>query len=98
MKPSVCRIVEVFTDPYYNNGSDTAPAVITRVWDDGLINVRVLHDGPPVPPEHRQDWLTSIPLHESRDAAVISHAAKWEHLEPEARPERPFGAFWPPRV
>jgi len=95
LTPSPCRMVMVFTDPRYNNGAGTAPAVITRVRDDGLVNVRVLHDGPPVPPEHRQDWLTSVPLYESRLAAEAAHAERWAGIGHEVPV---FAAFWPPRA
>lgn len=44
-KPSLGRIVLVPCDPAWNNGSDIAPAVVTRVWNDDVVNVRVLLDG-----------------------------------------------------
>ena len=100
MKPTVGRIVHVIVDPKQNNGSDIAPAVITRVWSDECVNIRILHDGPSVPPEgtHRQDWMTSIRLFESREAADEAHAHMWANLPAEQRPARPFACFWPPWV
>ena len=95
MTPSPCRMVMVFTDPRHNNGADTAPAVITRVWSDTLVNVRVLHDGPSQAPEGRIDWVTSVPLFDSREAAEAAHAEKWAHADHEMPV---FAAFWPPRV
>jgi hypothetical protein len=52
--PSLGRIVLVAADPAKNNGSDVAPAAITRVWTGTSINVRVLLDGPDV------EWRTSL--------------------------------------
>lgn len=54
MTPTIGRIVLVPMDPATNNGSDVAPAIITRVWSDVCINVRVLADGPAV------EWRTSV--------------------------------------
>ncbi|MFF7290658.1 hypothetical protein [Streptomyces griseorubiginosus] len=44
--PSVGQIVHVAVDPAVNNGTDTAAAVICRVWSETWINVRVMEDGP----------------------------------------------------
>lgn len=44
MKPSLGRIVIVPMNPATNNGADEAPAIITRVWSDTMINVRVFSD------------------------------------------------------
>lgn len=54
-KPSLGRIVLVSVDPAMNNGAAEAPAVITRVWNDTVINVRVLTDSDSVP-----EWRTSL--------------------------------------
>jgi hypothetical protein len=54
MTPTVGRIVLVPMDPAMNNGSDLAPAVITRVWEDGSVNVHVLPDG------NVTEWRTSL--------------------------------------
>jgi hypothetical protein len=99
MKPSVGRIVHVLVDPKQNNGSDVAAAAITRVWSDTCVNLRVWHDGPSVPPEgsFRQDWLTSWPLHESREAAAEVHAARVAEFGP-GYTIALSAAFWPPRV
>jgi len=91
MKPSIGRIVHVIVPPAHNNTGDVAPAVITRVFSDQCVNLRILHDGPSVPPDgsYRQDWQTSVPLYESREAL--------EAANPNVSGV-PFGAFWPPRV
>lgn len=39
-----------------NNGGDQAPAVITRVWSDTLVNLRILADSGETP------WKTSVLL------------------------------------
>lgn len=59
---TVGSMVHVIVDPRQNNGSDVAPALITRVWENELVNVRVLLDGPDVL------WLTSIKLFGERPA------------------------------
>lgn len=61
--PSVGRIVRVPMDPTTNNGADEAPAVITRVWNDTTVNVRILADAAP----KAEDWRTSLVLVESFD-------------------------------
>lgn len=61
-QPSIGRIVHVSADPAMNNGATTAPAVITRVWSDTVINVRVLLDSDSVPP-----WRTSLTHTETLD-------------------------------
>jgi len=96
-KPSVGRIVQVTVDPKINNGSDVAPAVITRVWSDTCVNLRVLHDNDPgnLPPG--AEWLTSWPVHESREALEEHRAARQAEL-PEGQTVALHGAFWPPHV
>jgi hypothetical protein len=60
--PALCRMVIAAGVPHDgNNGSDQAPAVITRVWSDELVNVKVLTDG------HRDLWWTSVPLYAGPD-------------------------------
>ncbi len=99
-KPAVGRIVHVPVDPKLNNGADIAPAVITRVWSDTYVNLRVLHDGPSVPPEGRQDWLTSWSVHESREALEEHRAQRQAELDAAGTGQTVtmYGAFWPPRV
>lgn len=67
--PSLGRIVLVPADPAVNNGADTAAAVITRVWNDDVINVRVLLDSDAV------QWRTSVTYTESLDTA--QHLNYW---------------------
>jgi hypothetical protein len=92
MQPTVGRIVHVLVDPKLNNGSDVAPAIITRVWNEQGINVRVLRDNYPGP----EEWMTSISLHESREA-LDEHAEAVKAANPAAE-VTVRGAFWPPRA
>lgn len=97
MTPTIGRIVHVLVEPQVNNGSDVAPAIITRVWGDQCVNVRVLRDGYPGP----EEWMTSISLHASREA-LEAHAEqrRAEHAAAGGNPDdvRINGAFWPPRA
>lgn len=95
--PAVGRIVHVIVDPRQNNGSDVAPAVITRVWSDICVNVRVLFDGPHAQvDDNRQHWQTSIMLYPDREAAEAAHAQRLAEFG--ERGSILCGAFWPPRV
>jgi hypothetical protein len=81
-KPSLGRIVIADVDPAMNNGSDQAPAVITRVWgehpDGGwTVNLRVFVDSPGA-----ELCKTSVRLFD----------------EPSVGENRPHTAWWPPRV
>lgn len=69
--PTLGRIVLVPVAPDGNNGSGIAPAIITRVWNDTMINVRILVDGPDVP------WLTSLSYAGNLDDVAGTHAYVW---------------------
>lgn len=71
MKPSVGRIVHVPADPAENNGADVAPAVITRVWSDTCVNVRVLLDSDAI------EWRTSVVYTDSFDDDANRHRWTW---------------------
>lgn len=72
-KPSLGRVVFVKVDPAMNSGSDTAHAVITRVWSDELVNIRIMLDAFTMPL-----WMTSVALREAEDDAVAKgHACYW---------------------
>src|SRR6058998_1344093 len=90
--PTVGRIVLVTTEPPHDTtGGDAAPAVITHVHSDISVNLRVLHDGPTT------SWLTSVPLHDSRqalDEARARRVAAAPHLEGTWY----TAAFWPPHT
>lgn len=76
-KPSIGRIVIVPMDPAANNGATEAPAVITRVWSEGCVNVRVFVDA-----SNEVLSRTSVSLYpssaEATDAnATGTHYAWW---------------------
>lgn len=83
--PTIGRIVIVPVDPAVNNGATLAPAVITRVWNNELINVRVLLDSDATP------WRTSVRLFESPEAMWDTHTSQ-DASHP------PHGAYWPERA
>lgn len=70
-QPSVGRIVLVSMDPLKNNGTDAAPAVITRVWSATTVNVRVLPDATP----SEAEWRTSVTHSDSLDGTL--HRWTW---------------------
>lgn len=71
-KPSIGRIVLVDANPAMNNGANIAAAVITRVWSDTVINVRVLLDS-----ENSPLWRTSL-----------THADDLDSLDDDTRTSR----------
>lgn len=82
-KPAKCRMVLVAVPPEMNNGDDDAPAVITRVWSDEMINVRVFLDQMAMPLS-----MTSVKL-----CATAEEAGQVREANPAAAV-----AWWPPRV
>lgn len=70
-KPSLGRVVLVPADPAVNNGAEIAPAIITRVWTDEVINVRVLLDSDAV------QWRTSVGYVDSFDDIETTHHWTW---------------------
>lgn len=87
-KPALGRIVHVFVDPARNNGADVAPAMITRVWNEEGVNIRVMLDGPDTP------WLTSVQVCDDRESAEKVTAYR---VADDGR-RYPAAAFWPPIV
>jgi hypothetical protein len=83
MKPSLGRILLVIGTPANGNGADIAPAVVTRVWSDEMVNVTVFPDcGAPVP-------ATSVRIVADEEAArAVNDGAPYPQTL----------AFWPPRV
>lgn len=74
-KPSLGRIVLVPVVPTLNNGMPVAPAIITRVWSDDTVNVRVFGDCSP------GEWKTSLKrvdeLPEYKAGAAPAHVWCW---------------------
>lgn len=48
-KPSICRWVQVPMDPKSNNGEPVAAAVITHVWNDEVVDVRIMQNNGGIP-------------------------------------------------
>lgn len=71
MKPSIGQIVVVPMDPVMNNGADEAPAMITRVWSDEMVNVRILGEQ-----SLHVEWRTSVRLLAEKPE-VPGHDAWW---------------------
>lgn len=84
MKASLGRIVLVTGQYVTANGTDTAPAIVTRVWGDDLVNVSALPD---IAGEVRR--CTSIQIHPDEESARAWIAED---------PNRSIAAYWPPRV
>jgi hypothetical protein len=90
--PTVGRVVLALVDRKSNNGSDVAPAVITRVWNEyehngesrWLVNYRITGDNTDVPV-----WKTSAQLFADEAAARAFLADGTANG---------MQAFWPPRV
>ena len=63
MKPTIGRIVIFHCNEtqksMMNNNQDIAPAVITTVWSDDCVNLKILMDG------HQDIWMTSSTRGES---------------------------------
>jgi len=72
MNPSLADSVLVRVNPAQNNGSDVAPAVITRVWGPTMVNLRVLIDEPTMPLS-----MTSVTLFASEQEAGDNERACW---------------------
>lgn len=95
-RPSLGRIVHVLVHPHLNNGTDVAPAVITRVHGQTeagrwVVNLRVFLDGN----NHAHEWARRRELH----ADEASARAAVEHSIPD-HPVWGVGhaAFWPARA
>ena len=48
------------------------PAIVVRVWETGLLNLRVLADGPP----EKDAWRTSVP----HVSSAIEGSQAWQRL------------------
>ena len=83
MKPSIGGIVIVVGGPVARNNEDTAPAVVTHVWSDNMINATAFPDmDAPVP-------VASVQLFGDE-----AGARAWVAEDP----SRSLACFWPARV
>lgn len=83
MKPSIGRIVHLIGPHANSNGAGVAPAIITRVWSDEMVNVTAFPDCGGAQP------ATSVRLVADEEAArAINAAAEYPQSI----------AFWPARV
>lgn len=87
-KPSLGRFVHCPVRPAPNNGSPTAPALITRVWNDGMVNVQVIGDG-------WSEWKTSVTFYQSETA--MREATGYDPDDPD-KSDPPHACYWPDRV
>lgn len=70
--PTVGQIVLVPMEPTEaNHFAHIAPAIITRVWSDTTVNVRVLADGPDMP------WRTSVTYIDALNNAEGTYRWTW---------------------
>jgi hypothetical protein len=89
--PTLGQKIIVTADPARNNGATEAPAIITRVWSDTLINARVILDSNEI------DWVTSVTLYATPEDLAAARARR--DLEMPHAAGSPFvGAYWPPRA
>lgn len=87
MKPSIGRIVTAVGFKARSNGTDEAPAMITRVWgqrEDGVWTVNATL----FPDNKDPQLITSVLLYPSPDAARETYAAN----------EQTTALHWPERV
>jgi hypothetical protein len=74
--PSLCRMVLTPVDPATNNGSHLAPAVVTRVFPSGSVNLRVLTDSTRSP-DWKQSCVEVEELPESWDMHANNNVWAW---------------------
>lgn len=73
--PSLGRIVIVPMDPAKNNGANTAPAIITRVWNDTMVNVRVQPDTASTFMRTSVELADTVPTVD--DGGLVPHVWSW---------------------
>ena len=81
-KPSVGRIVHVIGPDAETNGSAFAPAIITRVWNETMVNLTMF-------PDDRQPVV--------KTSVVFCHGTEDDARKYRTN-EYALVAFWPPRV
>jgi hypothetical protein len=91
-KPAICRWVITPVDPAFNNGADRAPAVITRVWGDDVVNLTVFGD------YNSPSFKSSVRLFRDEEAMLAWLDSTLHGTGREEPPKSPLAAYWPPRV
>lgn len=86
MTPTLGRIVHVLVDPALNNDTDEAAAIITRVREDGLVNLTIFQD------ETANTWVNAVTLYDERPDAETLEA---DHPDTPG-PGYQRAAWWPP--
>lgn len=89
--PSLGRIVIASADPAQNNGSGTAPAMIVRVWPNGLVNLQVMLDG-----AAGVAWVTSATLYGTPEEFAAAREDR-DRITPSLAGAPFAAAYWPPR-
>lgn len=79
--PVLGMIVLAFCDPAANNGSDVCPAIVTRVLNDTMINLRLVPDS-----DAPMRSAPSVHLYTDEETARAANDGK----------SFASGAFWPP--
>jgi hypothetical protein len=94
--PSIGRIV-LFRG-LDHNGTDVHPAIITRAWPDGSVNLTVMIDaGPPQVATDVEYWDEAEHEHEQQAEPPPPGAPAGPVVEEEVPPPE-TSWFWPPRV
>jgi hypothetical protein len=76
MKPTIGRIVIYYPSAVerevFNNYQTTAPAVITAVWSDTCVNLKIIYDG------IADRWKTSVPKVDEFSKAAPANEYHWD--------------------
>lgn len=92
MKPSLGRVIIVRGKIVTSNGSDLAPAVVTRIWsDEDTRNEPVMVNCTAQPDLAGHQHIGSVFVYDTKEEADVVHDAQ---VPPGSTPV----AYWPPRV
>lgn len=69
MKPSIGRIVHFIVTP----GENPVAAIVTAVWSDVCVNLRIFQDGSNTQPTQFSEWVTSA----SFDDSAVPQVRTW---------------------
>jgi hypothetical protein len=82
MRPTIGRIVHFVND--FANVQELqhhVPAIITRVWSDTCVNLRVFYDGTNDAPEGSSEWKTSVIYQEPGTPRINPDPRTWHWPE-----------------